>query len=267
MNPKQKQKIKRISAKVFYPYFRAVKLFDREPRFTILMYHSVNPNHPFSILPNEFEQQIKFLVSNYQVLPLKDFLNFNENSLAITFDDGYEDNFYYALPILKKYNCPATFFICTGFVTEKIDITRKGVYRGLKPLSVNQVKEMKKEGMDFGSHTHTHPILSKISLEEAKKEIHKSKIILENILGDEVKVFAYPQGQINTFNKDIISILKEEKFQMACSTIWGSNIKNTNPFIIRRIRIDKEDTLKDFQHKIEGDWNFIKWFHFLKRIW
>jgi len=87
---------------------------------------------------------------------LKNFLIFKKDSFAITFDDGYEDNFQYALPILKKYNCSATFFICTGFVTKEIDITKNWkCYRGLKPLSIEQIKEMKKSGMDFGCHTHT----------------------------------------------------------------------------------------------------------------
>lgn len=240
------------------------KLFDRRPKFTILTYHSVNPDHPWSIKPDKFEEQIKFLTSNYSIAPLKKFFNFNKNSFVITFDDGYEDNFNFALPILKKYNCPATFFICTGFITKEADITKNGVYRGLKPLSLGQIKEIKKEGMDFGCHTHTHPILSKIPLEEAKKEIHRSKTILEDILREKTNLFVYPFGQLNTFNKNIISILKEEKFQLACSTIWGSNNKNTNPFVLRRIRIDHQDTLEDFKAKIQGNWDFIKWFHYLK---
>ena len=266
MTPKKKQTIKRILAKVFYPYFQAVKLFSCGPKFTILMYHSVNPIHQWAIKPDKFEEQIKFLTSNYQVLPLKDFFNFNEDSFAITFDDGHEDNLNFALAILKKYDCPATFFICTGFITKKVDITKNGVYQGLKPLSLEQVKEMKKEGMDFGCHTHTHPILSKIPLREVEKEIHKSKTILEDILGDKIDLFAYPLGQPRTFNKNIISILKEEKFQLACSTIWETNTKRINPFILRRIRIDTEDNLNDFRNKIQGNWDFIKWFHLLKSI-
>ena len=264
MKIQQKQKIKRTLAKIFYPCFQITKLLDKRPKFTILMYHSVNPNHRRSIKLEKFEQQIEFLTSNYQVSPLKDFFNFNRNSFAVTFDDGYEDNFQYALPILKKYNCSTTFFICTGFVEKEIGITKNGAYEGLNPLSLKQIKEMKKQGIDFGCHTHSHPILSKLSLEEVKKEIHKSKVILKNILKDKVKFFAYPQGQIDTFNKDIILILKEEGFQLACSTIWGSNNKRTDPLILHRIRIDPEDNLKDFQNKIEGNWDFIKWFHYLK---
>lgn len=267
MKIQQKQKIKRILAKVFSPYFRMTKLFDHRLKFTILMYHSINPEHRCSIKPNEFEKQIKFLTSNYRISCLKDFFNFEEDSFTITFDDGYEDNFYYALPILRKYNCPATFFICTGFVTKKIDITKNWeCYRGLKPLTPQQIKEMKKEGMDFGCHTHTYPILSNISLKEAEKEIYKSKVFLEDILGNEIKLFAYSQGQINTFNKEIISFLEKKEFQLACSTIWGSNNKNTNLLILRRIRIDNEDTLDDFIAKVQGYFDLIKWFHYLKKV-
>ena len=170
------------------------------------------------------------------------------------------------MPILKKYNLTTTFFICTGFVSKEIDITKNGAYQGLKPLSLDQMREMKKEGMNFGCHTHTHPILSKIPLEEAKREIHKSKVILEDILEEKINLFAYPLGQPKTFNKNIISILKEEGFQLACSTIWGSNNKRINPLILRRIRIDSEDTLKDFQNKIEGNWDFVHFFQRFKRL-
>lgn len=268
MKTQQKQKIKRVLAKAFFPYFRTIKLLDRRPKFTILMYHSINPHHRWLIHPDKFEQQIKFLTSNYRVIPLKDFFNYKENSITITFDDGYEDNFYYALPILKKYNCPATFLIFTGFITEEtkeINIPKNwNPHQRLKPLTPEQIKEMQKEGMDFGCHSHTHPILSKIPLEEAKREIQKSKITLKDILKEEVKIFAYPYGQINTFNNYAISILKEEGFQLACSTILGDNTKNTNPFILRRIGIDTEDTFADFKSKIEGNWNFLKWLHYLK---
>ena len=81
MEVQKKQKIKRILAKVFSPYFRLTKLLDRQPKFTILMYHSVNPDHRWSIKPNEFEEQIKFLTLSYQISSLKDFFNFKKNLL------------------------------------------------------------------------------------------------------------------------------------------------------------------------------------------
>lgn len=267
MEAQKKQKLKRILAKAFYPYFRTLKLLSPEPRFTILIYHSVNPEHQWSISPQTFEKQIKFLTSNYQVLSLKDFFNFQDNSFVITFDDGYEDNYLHALPILKKYNCKATFFICTGFVSQEIDITKDwDFYKGLSPMTAEQIQEMKEQGMDFGSHTHSHPILSKIPLEEAKKEIHKSKVILEDILGEKINLFVYPFGQPKNFNENVISILKEEEFKLALSTIWGSNTKRTSPFILKRIRIDPEDTLEDFKSKIQGNWDFITYFHLLKSL-
>jgi len=261
-----KQNIKRVLTQIYFPIYQMNKFLDQRPKLIILMYHSINPRHPSSISPKNFEEQIRWLINNYPILSLKNFPNFQKDSIVITFDDGYEDNFHYVLPILKKYNLTATFFICTGFVSKEIDITKNGAYQGLKPLSLDQMREMKKEGMNFGCHTHTHPILSKIPLEEAKREIHKSKVILEDILEEKINLFAYPLGQPKTFNKNIISILKEEGFQLACSTIWGSNNKRINPLILRRIRIDSEDTLKDFQNKIEGNWDFVHFFQRFKRL-
>ncbi|MEW6556089.1 MAG: polysaccharide deacetylase family protein [Elusimicrobiota bacterium] len=264
MKTQQKQVMKRILGKIFC----LTKMFNHQPKFTILMYHSVNPEHPDSILPAEFEKQIQFLTSNYQILSVTDFFNFQTNGggIAITFDDGYEDNFYYALPILKKYNCPATFFICTGFVSKELDITKNwNCYHGLNPLTFEQIKEMKKAGMSFGCHTHSHPILTKIQLKEARNEINKSKTILENILGEQIDSFTYPFGELNTFNKSIISILTEAKLKLACTSIYGRNTKKTNQLILYRIGIDPQDTIDDFTAKVQGSWDFLKVYRIFKK--
>lgn len=263
INLKNNEKTKRLLINFLSFCFRTPNLLTRQPRFTVVLYHSINPYYQSSVHPQEFEKQISFLTSNYSVVPLKDFFRFNKSSFAITFDDGYEDNFHYAFPILKKYNCPATFFITTGFITKELDITKNWPnFRGLTPFLIEQIKEMKEKGMDFGVHTHTHPVLSQISFEKAKEEIHKSKTILENILGEETNLFAYPFGQPKTFNKGVISILNEAGFQIGCSTIWGRNTKKTDPFILRRIPIDSKDDFERFKAKIRGEWDFMKWYQY-----
>ncbi len=96
------------------------------PRITTLMYHRVNTSEtdPWGICVSikQFEEQIQFLKNNYHVISsgdlIKQVLNHNiiEESICITFDDGYADNYTHAKPILDKYNCPATFFISTVFI-------------------------------------------------------------------------------------------------------------------------------------------------------
>ncbi|MFA5743032.1 MAG: polysaccharide deacetylase family protein [Candidatus Paceibacterota bacterium] len=258
----KKQKLKRLLAKFYFPLD---KLLKSGPRFSVLMYHSINPNYPWSVSPQNFEDQIKYLSSNYHIASLSDLRGFADDSIAITFDDGYEDNFYYAFPILKKYNCPATFFICSDFIDKGKMLPEDSPYNGLKPLSPGQINTMRKAGMDFGGHTVTHPNLAKIKIAEARDEIFSSKIFLENVLGEKINLFAYPFGQLSDYNQGIIGILKEAGYQLACSTVWGRNNKQTPLFEIRRIRIDHIDSMGDFKGKIRGKWDFITWYHKFKK--
>src|SRR5262245_54886386 len=94
-------------------------------RFQILGYHKVSPDqHPFfePLHPDTFEQQMRFLKSCYTVLSLAELVSRSmrgdvpERAVAITFDDGYRDNYEYAFPILKKYQFPATIFVATGAI-------------------------------------------------------------------------------------------------------------------------------------------------------
>jgi peptidoglycan/xylan/chitin deacetylase (PgdA/CDA1 family) len=104
---------------------------DRDFPFIVLLYHRVNPdNDPFfpAISVETFDAQIRVLTAHFQVLPLAEIINRKRQGLgvapgtvAVTFDDGYRDNYLYAHPILKKYNCPATLFTATNYIdTEKL---------------------------------------------------------------------------------------------------------------------------------------------------
>jgi peptidoglycan/xylan/chitin deacetylase (PgdA/CDA1 family) len=270
MKLKIKHYIKKTISKIYLPFYWLKKCFTTKQRLVILVYHSINPKYDFSIHPKKFERQIKFIKNHYDTFQLKNiFKNKGKKSkinIAISFDDGFEDNFLFAFPILKKYKIPATFFITTAFVKHNKDITKNWhCYQGLKPLKINQIKKMSQQNMDFGAHTHTHPILTNISLSEAEKEISKSKKILEKLLKKSINLFAYPKGQKNTFNEKIENILKKQGFKIACSTIWGTNNIYTNPFSLKRILVEPEDSLQDIRAKIEGKWDYINFFHMLKK--
>ncbi len=99
--------------------------------FIVLLYHRVNPdNDPFSpaLSVKAFEAQVKFLVANFRVRSLGDIitnirqgLGVTPGTIALTFDDGYRDNYVYAHPILNRYKCPATLFAATSYIgTEKV---------------------------------------------------------------------------------------------------------------------------------------------------
>ena len=265
-----KQKIKRLCAKVF----KSIISKQSKNLSVILNYHSVQPQNTYSTKPQDFSRQMEYLVGEFNIVSLPEFYRIRcdkkelPNKLAmVTFDDGYEDNYKYAFSILNKYGIKATIFVTTGFINGAIDISKDHIaYRGLKPLTWEQIVEMKKVGISFGAHTHTHQILAGISLEDAEKEIAKSRNILEEKLREPVQMFAYPFGQRRTFNDSIVRLLRMHDFKLACSTVWGSDNGNTDIFALHRIRIDALDSFDDFKNKVNGYWDFIKWFQLLRNI-
>lgn len=254
--------------KRFLPIFCQSQRSGNE--LVILTYHSVNSDHKFSVKPDEFEKQIKYLKENFDIISLRDIkLELRgKKQLIITFDDGYEDNYTYAYPILKKYNATATVFIASDFIFNELDITKGwGYYEGLKPLKVGQIKEMSNTGITFGSHSKTHRRLSGLSINELKKEIIDSKKEIKDKLGLSVFPFSYPFGQKKDFNDNCVDILKENGYTLACSNMWGVNkLEKINKFCLKRIEINYLDSYKDFVDKINGKWDFIIFFQKLKSL-
>jgi peptidoglycan/xylan/chitin deacetylase (PgdA/CDA1 family) len=117
-----------------------------------------------------------------------------EKPVAISFDDGYRDNYTHALPILKKYGLVATIMLVSDFIGGRSEWDRGKV--GPAPLlSLDEILEMEASGMHFGAHGATHVPLSDVSIEEARRELAGSKAQLEELLGHEIQSFAYPYGR------------------------------------------------------------------------
>ncbi len=251
-----KQNLKRIIS-FFYPavYKNGV---------VILNYHSVFPNRNYSLSPEKFEEQMRFLKENHYVISLSDLDKIDEGNglkIVITFDDGYEDNYLYAFPILKKLNLPATIFLTSDFVLNGLDIAQNWIdYTGLNPLNNNQIFEMKENNISFGSHSKTHPRFSEIGESERIKELKKSKTDLENVFGFQVESFAFPFGQKKCTGRIDEKSFKDLGYKIVCTTNWGINKNPFDLYSIKRIRIDHFDTLSDFKNKISGKWNFISFF-------
>jgi peptidoglycan/xylan/chitin deacetylase (PgdA/CDA1 family) len=101
-------------------------------------------------------------------------------------------------------------------------------------LSWDEVRTMRTSGICFGSHTLTHPILSKLPLEKARDEIQKSREIIEEILGIPVRTFAYPNGTDNDFNETTKLLLRESGYICALTTKFGANDYDQDLFELRR---------------------------------
>lgn len=89
-------------------------------------------------------------------------------------------------------------------------------------LSWDEVVEMSDNGISFGSHTVSHPVMSSVSASNARSEIVTSKKIIEGYIQKSVTTFAYPYGKRDDFTNETVKILSDEGFECACSTVWGT---------------------------------------------
>lgn len=119
-------------------------------------------------------------------------------------------------------------------------------------LTWEQVREMAGQRVSFGAHTITHPILTRINEEEARKEILGSKRRIEQEIKKPVLTFCYPSGENDTFNEFHKEILKENGFLCAVSTVSGTVGRKSDLFALKRIYVDKADTMALFKAKLSG---------------
>ncbi len=114
-------------------------------------------------------------------------------------------------------------------------------------LSTAQLRGLNEEGIEVGSHTVTHPWLSRIPLERASEEIRESKERLEDLLGRPVDHFAYPFGD---YSQAVRQIVIEAGYSGACSTRWGKRHKQADLFDLRRVEVTGQDSLLQFALKL-----------------
>lgn len=229
-------------------------------RFIILMYHMVskplNSNEiKYACPPELFEQHMAMLKkSGYSPVSLDaidQHIKFNsplpEKTVAITLDDGFEDNYTNAFPILSKYKIPATIFLATGCLGGYNEWMNKSNFSKRAMLSWQQIKRMAQQGIEFGAHTVNHPRLPELNTDEAKKEITLSKQEIENALGKPCKHFAYPYGLFTNQNRNAV---EEAGFSLACSTLSGFNNAERDPFILHRIEVYGNDPCWKLKQKM-----------------
>ena len=218
------------------------------------MYHHVE-NVPeggsLYVLPARFEEQMKFLRDNgYSVISLAalaDIIDIGakipRNTVVVTFDDGNANNYINAFPILKKYRIPATIFLIS-------DAIGKGGY-----LNYRQIKEMSKEGIEFGSHTKTHRNLKEATEKEMAREVAISKALIESITGKPADTFCYPNGEKNDHGAQV---LREAGFKAACVNMPRDGSVRPDVYLLKRIKVTNGPVNTVFRLKLSGYYTFFK---------
>ncbi|MCG8570765.1 MAG: polysaccharide deacetylase family protein, partial [Spirochaetes bacterium] len=120
----------------------------------------------------------------------------NKNCTSVTFDDGYQNFLFNALPILIKYNIPAIIFITSGYLGKRPGWIKNEKHENYNEilLNENQLINLPANLITIGSHCVSHPRLAKMQSREIEYELTESKMVLEKILNKPVLYFALPHG-------------------------------------------------------------------------
>lgn len=222
----------------------------------ILMYHNIDQHYKeskLSVSPESFERQMRFLRKHgYNIVSLEELVELLSSekplpykTIAVTFDDGYKNNYTAAFCVLKKYNIPASVFV----VADKVG---KAGY-----LSWEELKEMSDSGIDIGSHTLSEPYLPEIEdKSRLKKEIFESRHRLKSRIPQAGGFFAYPGGG---FDKEIRRMVIEAGYKGACATNPGRKYPSHDRYGLKRMRISRtSDNLFVFWIESSGFYTWIK---------
>jgi peptidoglycan/xylan/chitin deacetylase (PgdA/CDA1 family) len=152
---------------------------------------------------------------------------------VLTFDDGYRNVLEHAAPVLARHRFRAIQFIVAGAVggTNQWDV-REGGEVEERLMDWSELREWLAQGHEIGSHSVTHPRLTRLTRDQQREELRASKHRLEDELGVEVRHFCYPYGD---FDPALADLVRECGYRTACTQVGGVNTAATDPFQLLRI--------------------------------
>jgi len=222
----------------------------------IITYHKISNRKEFgltTVSKHKFETQMKYLYSHgYNTIRLKDLsqeAKLPEKPVIITFDDGYENIYLNAIPVLKKYNFKAVIFIVANYIGHYNTWEAMQFQQKYMHLTEDQIRRLRDEGHEIGSHSKMHNHLPTLSGNKLIDEIKGSKIKLEKLLDKKISSFCYPYGR---FNEKIVNLVKEAGYRYATTNLKYDNKKNFNPFTLNRRSIYMTDSQNIFISKIKS---------------
>lgn len=176
------------------------------------------------------EQGYRF-VSIDQVCNMLDGKENGKPFVCLTFDDGYQDNYTVALPLLKRLEVPFAVYVTTGFIDNRLPMWW---YPNEElGLSREDLVALSKESLcTIGAHAISHRKLDELREEEQSKEIAESKRGLEELIGSPVNHFSYPHG---AYNDQSVAFVKENGFRSALMAWGGSVRKGDDPMLLHRV--------------------------------
>lgn len=215
----------------------------------LLIYHQVGTgsSRQMAVTVSDFTWQLGWLTDNREVVGLAQALErWNEPGadrlVVLTFDDGYEDLFTTAFPLMKERDLPFTLYVATEMVE-----TVRGE-EGTRSLTWDQIATMLGSGLlTIGAHTHTHRDLRSATFEETVSELERSNNLIVERLGVEPRHFAYPWGYWSPRAHDAVSSTYE-------TAVLGGPLRRSDhdPHMIHRFPVQLSDGTRWFRSRLRG---------------
>lgn len=243
--PPWKRFVKDAFAKLAFAAHRTFLWRLSAPRVTVLLFHRVcdDARDNLSVGISQFERQMRLVTERCDVLSLQQVLEMRtvqrsrRPQVAITFDDGYLDNYLNAAPILRRFALPAAFFVSTGIVNSS-RIFPHDQRRGnaaIPMMSWDQLREMQMWGFSIGSHTVNHIDCVAEGESVVQDELATSLADLKRELAVTSAVFAYPYGGRHQMNDQRLKLVQDAGYVGCLSAFGGTNIGEVNRWgVLRR---------------------------------
>ena len=272
-----------------------------------------------------FRQQMRVIKRNFNPIRFDELIDcmdrrvaLPKRSILVTFDDGYDDNYRVAFPILRELGLSAMFFVSTGHIDsgmpyaydwlvhmvcttsattislpeiqvewslpDSLQGRRESAARLLetlknhdallqeslvaslqvrwnmpcvvhpdcRPMTWEQLREMRDGGMEIGSHGVHHRMLAKLPHASMVDEVRESKSMLDRNLGGQARVLSYPVGGFNAYDHTVVEATRSAGFRIACSYVSGTNrMRTDSPYSLRRLHVERGVDAAWFQGMLE----------------
>jgi len=175
--------------------------------------------------------------------------------VAITFDDGFQDVLTEAWPVLARHGFTASVFLPTAFIGEQ-----RRCFQNQPCLTWNEVRDLRRGGLRFGSHTVHHGVLYDMDWPEITQEISLSKRELELHLGERVSAFAYPYAYPQTdgpYVARLSALLRESGYESCVTTCVGRVCPGDSAYTLRRLPANSLDDDRLFAAKLAGGYDWL----------
>ncbi len=221
----------------------------RKSPVVVFFYHRIAEDRrtPWSTSPKAFRRQIRLLKRLCTVVSLAEahrVLASGENArtlAVITFDDGYADNFRNALPVILEEEVPVTYFVTVENIRSGKPFAHDVPYgEPAAPNTIDEIRAMAASGIEIGSHAWTHADFGHLfDPHRIRHELFDSKRALEDLIGREVRYFAFPFGCHEHLSKRAFALAKEAGYHAVCTAYGGYNLPGDDPFNIQRFHGDE----------------------------